>query len=254
MGESTARRMMTKIELMRNRRVNPEFMAGARAVLQAMIDSGFDGSPDPVFAFEMEATRPENLARGGRRIVMDLDGVLLNIDQAIIDIVNAERGTTFVFDDIRGWGHIPIFSGTKEFKEFFMFHPEIFRSSLPHEGAREFVQASLELAREHKVPFLFYSGVFCEWDFRLKNELVWKYFGDDLAKIFKVGFGDKRDVFVEGDIVIEDCTKNLETAKEVGGFPVCIARPWNDPKNLTPYHGERYDYEGALKKIKELLR
>jgi 5'(3')-deoxyribonucleotidase len=184
---------------------------------------------------------------------MDLDGVLLNIVQVVLDTVNAERGTSFTLADVRGWGLATIFGEGVTFESFAHEHPDLWRRAVLYLGAREFVRATLELAEKYGVPYVFYSGLIRPEEFVPKHEFVRRELGEDLAAIFKAGFG-KKELFVECDVVVDDGTANLRAAENVGAYPVCIARNWNDPAGDTGYDGERYDYEGALKRIEELLR
>lgn len=207
-------------------------------------------------------TSPENLARPrGRRLVMDLDGTLLDVVTPILHHVNMLRAVlhkpAFVETDIKGYNLYPVFAegdGQGSLYEFFRQHSDIWFFATPYAGAREFVRATLELAQSAGVPFVLYSALTVVEEFVVKHKTVQQEFGEDLAGVFKGGFGSKAELFAPGDVAVDDCTANLEAVERAGGRAVCIARPWNDPAGSTGFAGKRYDYEGALKRIEGLLK
>lgn len=239
------RAITKRIETLRSR-VSPEFIRGAEAAINSIRSNR---SCD----FAMDAMRPENLRRR-RRIVMDLDGVLLDIVTAALRRANESFGTTYASNDVIEYGIIlPVFQRCGGFVGFLLQNLDIWNDAPPFHGAREFVRASLELAERHRSRFLFYSALVDGEEFVSKRRWIARELGDDFAAIFKAGFGRKVDLFAPGDVVVDDCTDNLNAAKQLGADPVCIARRWNDPKGNTGYSGTRYDYEGALRRIEWLL-
>jgi len=90
-------------------------------------------------------------------------------------------------------------------------------------------------------------------DYVAKRCLVARELGEDLANKLCVG-PEKFPIFAPGDVGVDDFTGNLAEIERLGGYPVCINRPWNQPESTTPWCGERFDYDGALWHVYQVLK
>jgi 5'(3')-deoxyribonucleotidase len=193
---------------------------------------------------------------------MDLDGVLANIDKPILDIYNAEHGTSFVEEDIKHWSFQDIFPTRASFYAFFGAHAsQIYADAVPYGpypgetmGSKEFLAAVEALMAKHTSThfMILFSSFVNPTDAALKMSFLREWYSAKHAKQLLCGHS-KAQLFQRGNIVIDDGPKNLVVAREVGAVPIGLKRPWNTPKSNPAWDGPRYTFEEALRRLEEAL-
>lgn len=186
-------------------------------------------------------------------LIMDLDGVIQDLETIMVEIFNREHGTSFKKDDGPNWNMLPIFRDSDHFKEFFKKHrKEILLNAPLFEGAAEFFNQCYRMCLQAHWGFTFFSALIDPVDFYLKHKHVNDVLGSEIAGLLKMG-EHKKDLFRSGDIIVDDCPMNLIYAALVGAHPICIAQPWNQMISKPAWEGPRYDYLMAARRIQEIL-
>lgn len=183
------------------------------------------------------------------RVLLDLDGTLVNILAPIVSIYNENSRNHLEFKDLTSY--TTPFLG---FTEFWKTHvEEIYRRATPYKNSGLFLNNLYELCKNNKIPVLFYSCCVEPTDFEFKYRVVSDFYGEKFAKLLKTG-QEKISLITNGDIIVDDAPNFLNYAKHVGAHPVCVAQPWNQYFSKPKWTGERYDdYDEILRVIARLL-
>lgn len=228
-------------------KLNPDYFRGAEEALRAVLGDIEIGMYDPNYLIQ-----PTNI-KHGTRIILDHDGVIFDYVTELLNSINRHRGSGYKPEYIKGWGLPGIFQSNEELEEYAIEHPELDWNSIPYHGAVEFANELLKLAREKKIPLIFYSALIYASQHEARSAIIRKFLGHEWENMFKCGVGDKSDLFRPGDIIIDDYPRNLENAKKAGGFPICIARPWNASDSKPSWKGPRYNYRETLEQVKNII-
>jgi len=188
------------------------------------------------------------------KVIMDLDGVLQDLEIVMLQILNKERGTNYELKDGPNWNLFPLFKDREEFVAFFRAHrDEILGTAPAYDGAKEFFERVEALAKEFNYEFVFFSNLLDYSDASIKFQHTLELFGKRIAALLKVGM-DKSTMFDKGDFVIDDSPKNLERARNAMAFPICIARPWNQQSSNPSWEGKRFlNFEAAYREISRVM-
>lgn len=135
-----------------------------------------------------------------KHIYLDVDGVLIHSCQAICDMINKEKGTTFTGDQILSWNFKEICPDLTDSDIELLFANDSFFDCVQWiKGAKEFIKR-----HENNITIVT-KGT---WDnIQKKIDILF----DDL-KIQVIGIPlsrSKREINMSNGIFIDDCTQNL---------------------------------------------
>lgn len=154
------------------------------------------------------------------RIILDCDDVLYRTNEAALDRLNKEQGTSYVLDDLTKWGSI---SPELDKRIKYFQDPEFMQTIPVYEGAVDFVST---LAGFCKV--ILATSV----DARCAQARV-HAIRRDFQMIMEedIFICDSKD-HLKGDIMLDDGYHNVESSAAI--LPVLFERPWNRNEGYNP--------------------
>jgi 5'(3')-deoxyribonucleotidase len=173
------------------------------------------------------------------RIYIDVDGVLADFMAALLSNYNENHGTTFTPEDLYDWGCSNVFQSGQKWWEY-TYTPKFWSTLDVYPWAAELIAT----IRATGKPYAFLtalSEVHRAGESPITARKKW------LDKNFCIDESDrpssrliiaprKELVVAPGDILIDDCLKNIIAVQGAGGVALTLAQPWNRdaPDRKTP--------------------
>ena len=154
------------------------------------------------------------------RIILDCDDVLYRTNEAALDRLNKELGTSYVLDDITKWGSI---TPKLDQRMKYFQAPEFIQAIPAYEGAVDFVSTLSEFCK-----VILATSV----DARCAQARVYAIQRDfPMVGEENIYICDAKD-HLKGDIMLDDGYHNLISS--AARLPVLFERPWNRNKGYNP--------------------
>lgn len=145
------------------------------------------------------------------RLVIDMDGVLVDMLSALVEQHNRENGKSLTVEDIVEWDLSVYGIPDADFQR-----PGFFYSLKPYPGA---VEAIRELSQKHEIIIATNNmGI----DFVKREKMGWIF--TNLPYMVHDWHFTSNKAEVPGDIILDDCPAYLETYP---GITVAMDRPYN---------------------------
>lgn len=151
------------------------------------------------------------------KVILDIDDVLLDCNEAAIRKLNAETGSNYTLEDITAWG---ILGNTLDQRLRYFQDPAFMGSLKPLDGAVEFVEALCKVAE-----VCICTSVTPECA-GVRVQSILDHF--PMIKANNIIIGNRKDL-LKADVILDDGYHNLMNSEV--RYPVLLRRPWN--KGIT---------------------
>lgn len=163
------------------------------------------------------------MSRGRPKVLLDIDGVVLDFVSPVLRLINDRTGGDFVESDVTGWDIYQALGVDKEVARLVdaaIMQPGFCANLEPYEGAVKGLIMLRELADVYPVTAPFAGP---------------NWIGEREVALTALGF-DRRDIvfthnksLVTGDFIVDDKASTLVSWQiaHPDGVPILMSRPWN---------------------------